>query len=126
MRWTTFSVIFRLRTPMHIGLCKVGNLQQTRSYIPGKTLWGALTEWLTRDQCRGGEPAVDSKQYEPVGAEGIGDARLLLFLPHHLYGRQDRPVALGKTEGLSQPVPEQLRRHVVVLSGSQRRRRVAA
>ncbi|HXF70256.1 MAG TPA: hypothetical protein VNK89_10670 [Thermoflexus sp.] len=42
-------VVLRLRTPLHIGWMKLGNLQRTRPYITGKVLWGAFTARLTRD-----------------------------------------------------------------------------
>jgi hypothetical protein len=35
---------------MHIGWRKLGNLQQTRSYVTGRNLWGAITARLTREQ----------------------------------------------------------------------------
>ncbi len=49
MVWTHYPLKFRLNSPMHIGYRKVGNLMQTRSYVPGKNLWAALTARLTRD-----------------------------------------------------------------------------
>ncbi|MBX7237243.1 MAG: hypothetical protein K1X65_22870 [Caldilineales bacterium] len=49
MSWTAYRVILRLLTPMHIGAAKLGNLQTTRPYIPGKALWGGLTARITRD-----------------------------------------------------------------------------
>ena len=49
MAWTHYALKFRLQSPMHVGHRKVGNLMQTRSYVPGKNLWAALTARLTRD-----------------------------------------------------------------------------
>ncbi|MDM7940459.1 MAG: hypothetical protein QUS07_08970 [Methanothrix sp.] len=49
MAWTHYPLKFRLKSPMHIGYRKVGNLMQTRRYVPGKNLWAALTARLTRD-----------------------------------------------------------------------------
>lgn len=49
MSWTAYPVVFCLMSPLHVGHLKIGNLQRTRHYIPGKTLWGALTARLTRD-----------------------------------------------------------------------------
>lgn len=49
MDWTHYSLVFHLESPLHIGYRKVGNLMQTRRYVPGKNLWAALTErivWL--------------------------------------------------------------------------------
>lgn len=53
MAWTHYTLKFRLLSPMHIGYRKVGNLMQTRWYVPGKNLWAALTARLTRDAGKG-------------------------------------------------------------------------
>ncbi|HEY4034482.1 MAG TPA: hypothetical protein VGL94_11020 [Ktedonobacteraceae bacterium] len=52
MTWTAYHVSLRMLSPMHIGWRKLGNLQQTRAYITGRTLWGALTARITREQGR--------------------------------------------------------------------------
>lgn len=49
MTWTAYHVVLRLMSPLHVGHLAVGNLKRTRHYVPGKTLWGALTARLTRD-----------------------------------------------------------------------------
>jgi hypothetical protein len=43
-----YTAIYELRSPLHIGYHKSGNLQRTRYYIPARNLWGAVTEALTR------------------------------------------------------------------------------
>jgi hypothetical protein len=50
MEWKGYQISLRLLSPLHIGWRKSGNLQQTRPYITGRALWGALTSRLTRDQ----------------------------------------------------------------------------
>jgi hypothetical protein len=52
MVWTAYQVTFRLLSPMHIGWRRVGNLQQTRPYVTGRNLWGALTERLVCENGR--------------------------------------------------------------------------
>jgi hypothetical protein len=69
MIWKTYQVVLRLRSPMHIGWGKVGNVQRTRSYLAGRNFWGALTERLTRDRANGQGPATDSTKYQEVGRE---------------------------------------------------------
>ena len=49
MTWTAYPVTLRVLSPIHIGWRKIGNLQQTRPYVTGRSLWGALTARLTRD-----------------------------------------------------------------------------
>lgn len=48
MGWTMYTAIYELRSPLHIGYHKIGNVQRTRYYIPARNLWGAVTEALTR------------------------------------------------------------------------------
>lgn len=67
MDWQVYRVIFRLRTPVHIGQSKVGNVQLTRPYVTGRVLWGALTARLARDQHQGKGPATDPGLYQKVG-----------------------------------------------------------
>ena len=49
MTWTAYRVALRVLSPIHIGWRKLGNLQQTRPYVTGRTLWGALTARITRE-----------------------------------------------------------------------------
>jgi len=65
MAWTRYTVIYELRSPLHIGYHKVGNLQRTRYYIPARNLWGAVTEALTRR----GFSTTDAPQgdYQQIG-----------------------------------------------------------
>ena len=81
MTWTAYRVVLRLRSPMHIGRGKVGNVQRTRSYVTGRVLWGALTERLTRDHFRGKGPATDSKQYANVSATVHSKLAFTYFYP---------------------------------------------
>jgi hypothetical protein len=65
MAWQCFEVTYELRSPLHIGYHKVGNVQRTRYYIPARNLWGAVTERLTR----GGFSASDAPEgnYGSIG-----------------------------------------------------------
>ncbi|HEX9926566.1 MAG TPA: hypothetical protein VGD99_28225, partial [Anaerolineae bacterium] len=63
MAWQKYELIFRLLSPLHIGHRKVSNLMQSRSYVPGKVLWAALTARLTRDYDNG----RDGQRYEKIG-----------------------------------------------------------
>jgi hypothetical protein len=48
MNWRCLQLTYELRSPLHIGYHKAGNVQRTRCYIPARNLWGAVTERLTR------------------------------------------------------------------------------
>ena len=63
MAWKKYQLVFKLLSPLHIGYRKVGNLHQTRKYVPGKVLWGALTARLTRLSGKGDS----SKGYIDIG-----------------------------------------------------------
>ena len=71
--WIPYRVLLRLLSPMHIGWRRTGNLQQTRGYVPGRAIWGALTATLTR-MGRGND-------YEAVGNAVEQDLRYTYFYP---------------------------------------------
>jgi len=65
MAWQKYALVFRLQSPLHIGYRKVGNLMQTRGYVPGKNLWAALTARLTRDY----DDGTDGQRYAEIGQQ---------------------------------------------------------
>lgn len=81
MTWRLYEVVLRLRSPMHIGCGKVGNMQRTRGYVVGRVFWGALTQRLTRDQMRGVGPAVDSGPYHEMGKRVHNSLAYTYFYP---------------------------------------------
>lgn len=81
MAWQVYQVVFQLRSPLHIGCGKVGNLQRTRPYVTGRVLWGALTMRLTRDAANGRGPAADSQEYQSVGIEVHRSLAYTYFYP---------------------------------------------
>ena len=66
MTWQCFQIAYELRSPLHIGYHKVGNVQRTRYYIPARNLWGAITERLTRSGFETNN--VSEGDYRQVGA----------------------------------------------------------
>jgi len=81
MRWQAYEVILRLRSPLHSGWRKVGNLQMTRPYVTGRMLWGALTMRLTRDAAQNHGPATDSSKYRRFGEQVHGFLAFTYFYP---------------------------------------------
>ena len=73
MTWTSYQVILRILSPTHIGWKKTGNLQQTRPYATGKTLWGALTARLVRDD--------EGTNYREIGEKVDDTLRFTYFYP---------------------------------------------
>jgi len=69
MDWKVYQVVLRLRSPIHIGQMKLGNIQRTRRYVTGRSLWGALTMRLARDTVPQGKPATAPHLYETMGRQ---------------------------------------------------------
>lgn len=65
--WQMYCVIFRLRSPLHIGWNKIGNVQRTRPYVTGRTLWGALTMRMTRDEAYTKQQPTSARDYPVTG-----------------------------------------------------------
>lgn len=59
MSWHLYLLTFRLKSPLHIGFHKVMHLFRTRTYVPARPLWGALTAKLTR--------SFESDKYREIG-----------------------------------------------------------
>ena len=62
MSWIQYRVIFRALSPVHIGSHKLGYIERTRYYIPGKNIWAAFTENITRTGA-----ATDTNAYKAIG-----------------------------------------------------------
>ena len=86
MTWHAYQVVLRLRSPLHIGCGKVGNLQRTRPYVTGRVLWGALTMRLTRDAANGRGPAIDSRVYQEFGERVHHSLAFTYFYPATISG----------------------------------------
>lgn len=79
--WVKYETIFKVLTPVHVGYHKLGIIDRTRYYVPGKNFWGGLTAKIT--------PYLGF-DYERVGAflkENI------VFCYHYVYcnGRLYKP-----------------------------------
>jgi hypothetical protein len=48
MSWNLIRLIYRAESPISIGYHKLGFIQRTRYYIPGRAMWGAMTAAFTR------------------------------------------------------------------------------
>ncbi len=62
MGFVHYRVVLKLLSPLHIGKRKYRNLMETRDYVPGRTLWGALTARIVRDYFDGRKD-----MYEKIG-----------------------------------------------------------
>jgi len=50
MSWKCFKLEYELKSPIHIGYgSKLGIVDRTRYYVPGKTFWGAVTAKLGKN-----------------------------------------------------------------------------
>lgn len=76
MSWNAYKVVLRLRSPMHIGQIRQGNLQRTRPYVLGKNLWGALTARITRDST-----SAQNDDYRKVGQQVNEQLAFSYFYP---------------------------------------------
>ncbi len=65
MNWTMYKIVLHLKSPLHVGAGRVGNLQLARPYLIGKTLWGGLTARITRDA----RPGATGSVYREIGEQ---------------------------------------------------------
>lgn len=65
--WECYKLRFKIVSPIHVGYgSKLGVINKTRYYIPGKTMWGAVTASFTRELMELTEN-YDSELYNVVG-----------------------------------------------------------
>ena len=64
MAWRCYKLVYKLNSPLNIGWRKMGNLLQTRKYVLGRTMWGAVTAKLTQE--------LGEYNYKNIG-EFVGD-----------------------------------------------------
>ena len=53
MSWSFYRWVWRLESPLHIGMPPAGILNRTRLYVPARALWGALVAEIARCQTDG-------------------------------------------------------------------------
>ena len=67
--WECYELRFKAKSPVHIGYgSKLGVINRTRYYIPGKTMWGAVTAVLTREII-----SIIKEDYNPEMYTNVGE-----------------------------------------------------
>ena len=73
MSWEIYRLVYEVKSPICIGFHKLGFIQRTRPYIPGRNIWGALTANLTR--------IMNNDRYEDIGKDLKEHLRFVPFFP---------------------------------------------
>ncbi|SNX54961.1 hypothetical protein [Thermoanaerobacterium sp. RBIITD] len=75
--WIKLEVVFRLKSPLHIGYMpfKGSVISPTRYYVPGKNFWGAVTKRITEYLCK--NPSEDN--YRKIGSIVMENFKFLYF-----------------------------------------------
>ncbi len=64
MSWKCYELKIKAKSPIHIGYgSQLGIVSRTRYYIPGKTMWGAVTAILSRNIME----SYDAEIYKKIG-----------------------------------------------------------
>jgi hypothetical protein len=83
MIWTLHRWVWRLQSPVYIGMPPASSINRTRLYVPARVLWGALTAELARHE----RSADKDPDYKGVGAWLFERCRFTyLFAAEHLRG----------------------------------------
>ena len=78
--WKAHRLILKLESGLHMGHFKVGNIQRTRLYITGRSIWGALTAGLTR--------LANSNEYLEIGNKVSKSLAWSYFFPALLHNQE--------------------------------------
>lgn len=76
MPWKLYDLTWTALSPMRVGAGSMGFVQLTRTYVPGRALWGAITANLARALAKGEEP-----KYQEVGQAVQKHLRLFYLYP---------------------------------------------
>ncbi|AZR72034.1 hypothetical protein BBF96_00595 [Anoxybacter fermentans] len=79
-KWRAVEIILEARSPIHIGERRMGVVNLTRRYIPGKNFWGAFTAIIAREMMDNYNPEF----YLTVGKEVKENMRFSYFYPYDL------------------------------------------
>ncbi|MDQ1262692.1 MAG: hypothetical protein QG575_1873 [Euryarchaeota archaeon] len=67
MTWSLFRWVWRLESPIHVGIPPAGSLDRCRLFLPARNLWAALTAELAREDM--GEAPENLDKYREIGQE---------------------------------------------------------
>ncbi|MBD3340186.1 MAG: hypothetical protein GF353_13825 [Candidatus Lokiarchaeota archaeon] len=81
MNWHVYPIIFQIKSQLLIGWRKIGNLNQTRLYVPGKVVWAALTARLARNGFKELENEPVENPYQRTGSWLKKNARFTYLFP---------------------------------------------
>jgi hypothetical protein len=103
-KWQRIDVVFKLKSPLHIGYMTFGSyvVSPTRYYIPGRTLWGAITKIVTENLYE----IPTAEDYKKIGKNIMDNLRFSYFylydektvyLPCYtddglMYGKKDKTI----------------------------------
>lgn len=105
MSWQLFKTLYEAASDITIGGDKLGFVQRTRYYIPGRSLWGATTANLTQ-QTHAKPRASD---YQTIGNQLLEDCRFsYLYLTDS--DRTVLPWPMAQTDIVSGLDPEEFER----------------
>jgi hypothetical protein len=111
MSWQAFQLTLVVLSNIHVGYQKIGNVQRTRPYVPGRNLWAALTACLTRGAAAGefSIPSIASSDYEAMGDKVSKELVFTYFYPAGPDGQPFYPchTANGVRYGVAKLTPEQ-------------------
>lgn len=82
MSWTMYRWVWRVVSPLHIGMPPAGALNRTQLYVPARTIWGAVTAELARRQ------SATFPDYQQVGQQLQQDARFSYLFPAEKVGNE--------------------------------------
>ena len=78
MTWSWFELHYLALSPLHIGFHKFGLVQRTRTYIPGRALWGAFVNRFVLANFAGSSPP----DYKRAGEWLEENVRFSYFFPY--------------------------------------------
>lgn len=75
MAWSLYRWVWRLESPLYVGMAPAGMLNRTRLYVPARTVWAALTAEIARSK------STYFPDYQKIGVQLKQEIRLSYLYP---------------------------------------------
>jgi hypothetical protein len=70
-KWRRYRIVWKLGSPLHIGYRTIGTIAQTRLWVPGRNVWGAMIDTLARIQGATAQNPGKFKELQHVFKESL-------------------------------------------------------
>ncbi|GIV98623.1 hypothetical protein [Roseiflexus sp.] len=122
MSWKLYRWVWRLESPLHIGVTPAGLLNRTRLYIPARNIWAALTEELARrsssasfpDYAGTGQQVQEAMRFSYLYPAEQVNGKWQAWLPQYKQNGNESGLSWRREDGGKSLPDRQFRRRILI------------